>query len=233
MKFFKKSRTACIVGAMMFVPQIIFAQSHFASKVSVGMHAGADFSQISFYPSVPQSFLPGVTAGIAIRYIEENHFGIIAECNFTQRGWKEDFKDTSQFNYSRTINYIEIPVYAHIYFGSQKARFFVNAGPEINFFLAESTSSNFNPYEISVIPNFPNKNRATDQMLLPVQKKVDYGISGGLGIEFQINKRHSIFLEGRFYYGLGNIFNDKRIDPFGASNSMTISATAGWWFRLK
>ncbi len=209
------------------------AQTHFSSRVSFGAHAGVDFSRISFAPSVPQLFKTGMTGGIAIRYIEENHFGLIGECNFVQRGWKEEFDDTPQFSYSRTLNYIEIPVFAHIYFGSSKARFFFNAGPQIDFYISESTSANFNTSDMESIPDFPVVNRSIIQMTMPLRNKIDYGIAGGLGGELQLNRRNSIYIEGRFYYGLGNIFSSNRTDPFSASNSMTISATLGWWFRIK
>ena len=81
-------------------------------------------------------------AGIMFRYIEENHFGLIGEVNFEQRGWKENFEE-APYSYSRDLSYIQIPLLAHIYFGSEKAKFFFNAGPEIGFMIAEKTNSNF------------------------------------------------------------------------------------------
>ncbi len=83
------------------------------------------------------------------------------------------------------------------------------------------------------LPGFPVNNRMNQQMLLDVKQKIDYGISAGLGAEFNLSKRNSIALEARFYYGLGNIFSAKRSDVYSASNQMSIVGTIGYWFRVK
>ena len=99
--------------------------------------------------------------------------------------------------------------------------------------ISESTSANFNVDEMSQLPGFPLRNRTNEQMTMPVKNKVDYGISGGLGGEFNITHNHSVSLEGRFYFGLGNIFSSRRTDIFSSSNSMAVSLTANYWFRVK
>ena len=74
-------------------------QTHHEGTLSVGAKAGASLSRVGFTPTVQQKMLPGMTAGVMVRYIEEKNFGIIAELNLTQRGWKEQF-DESDYNYS-------------------------------------------------------------------------------------------------------------------------------------
>lgn len=207
------------------------AQTHYESNISIGARGGIDLSRILFSPSIKQTWAFNPTLGVGIRYIEENHFGIIAEVNYVRRGWKENFEGLP-FNFQKNLDYIEIPVFAHIYFG-RRARFFFNAGPEIGFRIGESTSSNFDPFNISSIPDFPVRNRRNEAMTEPVTQKIDYGIAAGLGCEYNINPRNSITLEARYYFGLGNIFSSKRQDTFKASNMMYIAVTAGYWFRFK
>ena len=207
------------------------AQTHYKSNITFGVKGGADMSRVFFNPSVKQTFNFGGTAGVMFRYVEESHFGLIAELNFVQRGWKENFEG-APYDYSRTLNYVELPVMAHIYFG-RRGKFFFNAGPEVSYMFKETTSCNFNVSEMATLPEFPNTNRTNTQMTMPVKNKFDYGIAAGLGGEFNINRRHSLCLELRFYYGLGNIFGAKRTDVFNASNQMSLSATIGYWFRTK
>lgn len=207
------------------------AQSHYASNVAVGVKGGADMSQVFFNPSVRQKFNIGTTGAVTVRYIEENHFGLIAELGWVQRGWKEDF-EKAPYSYSRTLDYINLPVLAHIFFG-RRGRFFFNAGPEVSLYLGEKVKSNFNPADMASLPDFPVTGRMNEQMLLPVKQKFDYGICAGLGGEFNLNRRNSIALEVRFYYGLGNVFSAKRVDTYNASNQMTLAATLGYWFRIK
>lgn len=207
------------------------AQTHYKSNITFGVKGGADMSRVFFNPSVKQTFNFGGTAGVMFRYVEESHFGLIAELNFVQRGWKENFEG-APYDYSRTLNYVELPVMAHIYFG-RRGKFFFNAGPEVSYMFKETTSCNFNVAEMATLPEFPNTNRTNTQMTMPLKNKFDYGIAAGLGGEFNINRRHSLCLEVRFYYGLGNIFGAKRTDVFNASNQMSLSATIGYWFRTK
>lgn len=220
-----------VIFAITLLATDVDAQTHYSSNVSIGVKAGADLSMVMFTPSVNQNFNFGYTGGFMFRYIEEDHFGLIAELNFIQRGWKEDFED-APYRYSRTTNYIELPVLAHIYFG-RRGRFFINLGPEIGMYLGEKVSANFNPKDMASLPDFPLKNRMNDQMVLPIKQKFDYGITGGLGAEFNINKQNSICIEGRYYFGLGNIFSSKRADTYSSSNQWSIVLTAGYWFRIK
>lgn len=205
------------------------AQTHYQSRVYLGAHGGVDFSRVNFTPGVPQSFVIGGNAGLNFRYIEESHFGFIVELNWLQRGWKEVF-DELPYKYSRTVNFIQVPFLAHIYFG-RRGKFFFNAGPSISFFVGESTSANFDYANAASIPDLDNHIKS--QYDLPVKQIVDYGIEAGLGGEFSINSRNSIFLEARFYYGLGNMLKSGRTEPIRGSNSMTISVSAGNWFRIK
>lgn len=207
------------------------AQSHYNSTVSIGVRGGADMSKVFFYPSVEELFNFGATAGVTFRYIEERHFGLIAELNFSQRGWKEDFED-APYDYRRTFNYLQLPVLAHIYFG-RRGKFFINLGPEFGFFMGEKTYANFDPTQIATLPDFPYRNRMNSQLTEKVKSKFDYGITAGLGGEFSITPRNSITIEARFYYGLGNVMADKRTDPFQTSTQMTLSLAAGYWFRIK
>lgn len=226
-----RKMAAAAVAAILLIPASASAQTHYHSNVALGGKAGVTMSRIFFNPGVEQKMPMGITFGGMFRYIEEDHFGLIAEVNFLQRGWEENFED-APYRYKRLLSYVQIPVLAHIYFG-RRGRFFFNAGPEFGIYLGSKTSANFDPAQMASLPDFPNVNRMNTQMTLDVQNKFDYGISAGLGAEFNINRRNSLCLEARFYYGLGNIFKSARTDPFKASNSMTIMATLGYWFRVK
>lgn len=205
------------------------AQSHYSSRLYIGAHGGVDLSRVFFTPSVNQSFNIGGNAGVNFRYIEESHFGFILEANWVQRGWKDSFEDLP-YSYSRTANFIEIPFLAHVYFG-RRGKFFFNAGPSVGFMIGESTKSNFDVNAIASNSDFYN--RITYHYMQEVAQKVDYGIQAGLGGEFSINRNNSLYLEGRFYYGLGNLLKSGRTENIRGSNSMTISISCGYWFRMK
>ena len=116
-------RRFAVILATLLAAIATMAQVHYEGTIAVGGKAGVSLSRVNFKPTVQQTMLPGMTAGAMFRYIEENHFGLIAELNVTQRGWKEAF-DESDYNYSHRFTYLELPVMTHIFFGNQRVKGF-------------------------------------------------------------------------------------------------------------
>lgn len=223
-------RRVLLLTVLMLVANVVSAQTHYKAKLSIGAHAGANASMVNFSPSVRQGFLIAANGGLNFRYTEENHFGFIVEANFEQRGWSENFEG-EPFSYSRTINYVQIPFMSHIYFG-RRHKFFINLGPSVSFKVGDAkVKSNFDYKNVGSVPNFPV--HTSQQYLYECKNMFDYGISGGLGGEFGINNCNSVYLEARFYFGIGNVLPAGRTDHFGVSNPMTLSLSAGYWFRMK
>lgn len=202
------------------------------NDLTIGVTGGYVMSNVRFTPKVPQGYHGGITGGLAFRYVCEKYFktiaSVYAELNYSQLGWKEDILDRDNqpvINgetglaeaYSRTINYIQVPVMAHLAWGREYKglSFFLNLGPQFGIYMSESTKSNF---------DFDKRN-TTDraslvvaQDTMAVENKFDYGIAVGLGAEYSIPKAGHILLEGRYYYGLGNLYGDTKRDFFGSSN---------------
>ncbi len=209
----------------------VLAQDHYAGNISVGGKAGVVMARTQFSPSVPQSFLPGFMVGVTARYIEEKHFGIIAELNLEQRGWKEKFDDVD-LSFQRRLTYIHLPILSHIYFGSNKFRGFFNAGPEAAFLISDNITSNFDYANATTLDEFPD-NHDSEQYTLDVKNKFDYGISAGFGMEMIWRNKSSFNLEARFYYGLRDVFSNHKKDPFAASSGMALMLTLGYHYRIK
>ncbi|MDE7148036.1 MAG: PorT family protein [Duncaniella sp.] len=230
-------RVGLLVALALLLPVTVMAQREYSPNFSIGGKAGATLSRMSFSPEVHQKFTQGLTMGLSCRYTEEKIFGLIGEINVTQRGWAEDFaKDEApEFRYSRTLTYVSIPVMTHIYFGSQKVRGFFNLGPEVGFLLGSSIDANFDYNNYQDVPNFPKPEtfRTNEQLAMAVDRKFDYGIVGGAGMELVIKRRHSIMLEGRYYFGLGNIFKDSKRDFFAASRNNSIEISLKYMIRVK
>lgn len=207
------------------------AQRHYVPHVHVGIHGGVSMANQSFYPSIKESLLTGAQFGFSFRYAEERHVGLLVELNVEQRGWKENFEE-DPFSFQRRLTYLELPVMTHIFFGTRTIKGFFNLGPEIGYMTGEKTTADFPYDELPNVPGFP-ANRHYEQMQMDVSGRFDYGITAGAGVEFVIRRRHSITLEGRYYYGLGNIFPSARKDVFSSSRGSSIQITLGYLFRLK
>lgn len=223
-------RLAFILAALSTL--LVTAQTHYEGQIAVGGKAGVTLSRVNFNPTVQQSMLPGMTAGVMFRYIEEKNFGLIAELNLTQRGWKENLEE-SDYNYSHRFTYLELPVMTHIYFGNRRIKGFFNLGPELNVMLGDGISSNFAYQEAAGLEYFVQNTRHIEQLSMKVNNRFDYGICGGAGMEVNLNAKQSLLLEGRFYYGLADVFPNHKTDIFSSSNSMTVMVTLGYFYRLK
>ena len=224
-----------IIITMLVVATVVHtsAQRHYSPNLSIGGKAGATLSMMSFSPKVSQKMLAGAMGGVVVRYTEEKLFGIIAELNVEQRGWSEKYENGEPFNYSRTLTYLQIPLLTHIRFGSDRVKGFVNLGPEVGYMIGSSISANFNWHDVQSVEGYPQRYRTNSQLDMDVENRFDYGISGGIGMELIMKRRHSFMIEGRFYYGLGNIFHATKKDYFSASRGMSIEITAAYLFRLR
>ena len=208
------------------------AETHYKARLSAGVRGGVTLARQDLSPSVPQRFVMGSTGAVTFRYTEEKLFGLVAEFGWVQRGWEEDFEE-SPLRYSRKLTYLTLPVMTQIIFGGRRAKCFINLGPEFSYMIGEKIDANFNYNDLSPVTDWPERKRMTEQLGMKIANKFDYCITGGIGVEFYVQPRHSITLEGRYYFGLGNIFKASKADTFSASRSTSIEISLGYNFRLK
>lgn len=236
MKRLKKTIILLLVG-MLGAPQTIMAQvGEHRDDLSVGVNGGYVLNSIGFSPRVSQGMHGGLTGGLSLRYVCEKYFSticsVMAEVNYASLGWKEDILNstdqpvintvTGQAEaYSRTINYVQVPVFAHLAWGEEHKgfQFFIQAGPQFGAFLSESTSCNFDLASANITDR---SNKTHEQYTMKVENSFDYGIAGGMGMEYTMPHVGHFLLEGRYYYGLGNIYGSSKRDYFGKSNHGSI-----------
>jgi hypothetical protein len=67
---------------------------------------------------------------------------------------------------------------------------------------------------------------------MAVENKFDYGVAVGLGMEFSNRHVGHFLVEGRYYYGLGNIYGNSKRDHFGRSNFGNIVIKFSYLFDI-
>lgn len=210
---------------------------------SVGANGGYALSNVGFEPKVTQGYHGGLTGGFSWRYTSEKYFSTICsiygEVNYASIGWKQDILTANDEpvigdqgaaeEYSRTINYVQVPILAHLAWGreQQGMNFFFQAGPQFGLYLSESTKQNYVSANVS-----DRGNTVTAQESMAVEKKFDYGIAVGAGMEYSHPKVGHILLSARYYYGLGNIYGDSKRDYFAKSNIANIVVKLTWLFDI-
>lgn len=229
------------VVVLLLIPLSAGAQiGEHRSDLAIGVNGGYALSSIGFTPKVTQGMHGGMTGGLSVRYVCEKYFkticSIYAELNYTSAGWKENIVDLNNQpvkgksgadeQYSRTLSYVQLPIMAHLAWGKEHRglQFFVQAGPQFGYMLSESTTANFEPADAN---RDDRANKEITQYGMKVENKFDYGIAAGAGLELSTSVGHFL-LEGRYYYGLGNIYGSSKRDYFSKSNNGIILIKASY-----
>ncbi len=210
---------------LFLIPATLVAQNKnsFQPEWAYGINGGVTISNISFNPTVPQSSYMQYAGGATGRYISENHWGLQLELNYSQRGWKEYHPDNPATQYSRQLNYLELPMFTHLYFNmGRRFRLFFVAGPQVGFLLSENAVASGLPEGDSRPPYYDMK----------IQNKFDWGICGGGGVELRTGVG-SFLLDGRYYFGLSDIFNNSKADYFAASSNKVINVKLSYLIRFQ
>lgn len=192
----------------------------------LGAQGGYMASMVYFSPVVGQEPLKsqfGPTAGLVFRYAGHKVCGLQLELNYMQRGWHEVRTD-----YRRTLDYIEMPMLWHLYFG-KKFRGFFNLGPQIGYLVHESQNG------LSDIPNAWEEGYSskTAHQYAKAEKPFDWGLAAGLGMYYRSRYAGVYQLEARFNYSLGSVFNSTQMDYFTMASHMNLAVTFAYMWQIK
>lgn len=193
-------------------------------EMYVGAHAGAMASTMIFKPNIAnidimQSPLT-INGGLVFRYAGHKVCAIQTELNYMQRGWRETITlGQTTMNYTRQLDYIEIPLLMHLYFGKERFRGFFNLGPQIGYCIRDVAT--------------PLPEGVTAPHYLPIDKPFDWGLAGGLGCYYRTRHIGLFQLEARFNFSMGTTYNNRKVDYFSQSNAMNLSLNFAYLWEIK
>ena len=193
-------------------------------EMYVGAHAGAMASTMLFKPNIAnidimQSPLT-INGGLVFRYAGHKVCAIQTELNYMQRGWRETITlGQTTMDYTRQLDYIEIPLLMHLYFGKEHFRGFFNLGPQIGYCIRDVAT--------------PLPEGVTAPHYLPIDKPFDWGLAGGLGCYLRTRKIGLFQLEARFNFSMGTTYNNRKVDYFSQSNAMNLSLNFAYLWEVR
>ena len=207
---------------------------------AVGVSGGVNLNRISFSPSIKQNSFIGPTLGITARYTSEKYFNtycsVQVELNYSRLGWNENIMNPAgeelPDTYERSIDYVQLPLLTRLAWGREHRglMFYILAGPQIGYCLGESSKQS-ETWTLNADGNPDRPNAVYQQYNMSVENKFDYGITGGLGIELNTKAGH-FMIEGRYYYGLGDIYGNSKKDIFERSAHGTIQIKTAYLFSI-
>lgn len=228
--------------AFLFVSLSVSAQlGELRNQLSIGGNAGITLCNISFDPTIKQGMLQGKTGGITARYTCEKYFSTVcaiqAEINYAQMGWKENILDKYgeplPDTYERHLNYIQVPLFARLSWGKERGglMFVFMAGPQLGFNIGDSEKKS-STWTLNSEGNPDRPNNVYQQYGKKPENTFDYGLTGSIGIEFNTKKGQHIMVDGRYYYGLADIYKNGKKDPFSRSANTCISVRLTYLFNV-
>ena len=190
------------LACLLFVPSTASAQDEAGQPHwRVGITGGANHNwydiDVQYQADYHYASAWGWSAGVFGQYNFMDWLALRAELEATERNYR--FYRTlwySGTNYIAHNTYVQVPVMAQFGFGGQKVRGFVNIGVYAGYWAAGRTKGTmFETLNEETIP--------IDEPYIFQQDKDqrwDFGLAGGLGLEYRCAEHWAIHAEGRCYY---------------------------------
>ena len=230
-----------ILILFLLIPTFAHAQiGDYRNDLCVGVSAGMTMNQMGFDPIINQKYHMAPTIGLTLRYTSEKflsaYCALQVELNYARLGWTEDVLDGNSQplpdSFKRNLDYLQLPFLARLAWGREHRgmMFYFLVGPQIAYCISESTERS-EQWTLNAAGNPDRPNNLYAQYTLPVKHKFDYGITGGIGVELNTKLGHFL-LEGRYYYGLSDVFGNAKKDVFSRSNHGAIVAKLSYLFDV-
>ena len=167
----------------------------------IGASGGATYNWYSINTHYQNDFhydgAWGWNAAVFGQYNFKDWLGLRFELEASERNYR--FRRSGIYagtNYVVHNTYVQLPVMAQFSFGGQKVRGFVNAGVYAGYWAAGQ-------YKGTIYDPMVEKTSPVNEPYIFQEKKDqrgDFGLAGGLGIEYRFLEHWAIHAEGRCYY---------------------------------
>ncbi len=188
-------------------------------KHQFAVKGGQNSSWINFVPAVPQNSTKGFIFGVSYSYMAKGPAGILLELLYTQSGWDET-SETPDLFYSRSLNYLELPVLSNFVIGKKRTHLKLQLGPKIAYLLNENERTNVD----STIARY--------YYGLEVEDKIELGLAFGTSVS-HLFSFGEMQVDIRFNTSLSNLW--RATDDFELKNAQTqgLALTLYYWFDAK
>ncbi len=153
-------------------------------------------------------------------YLKEN-LSIKTNLNYERKSFNTQNFGTDEFGFvnneveiTTNFDYLSFPILVKYEFGNSK-KFFVNSGPFLGFLLSTKSKAD----------GFPDSDSTS------LNKKLDLGISFGIGKKFNLNDKNNLNIEIRENLGLINISDVEVIDN-GTIKTNSLNLILTWDFEI-
>lgn len=194
-----------IVSAQLFSNPEIGITSSISSNTLV--------TDSDYYDERSTSNLLGCSIVIPFQYPINNNFGVRAEISVKTKNYTEDTYqtlDNSITSEEYYNSYIELPLILHFTVGeSKKIRPVINLGGYFSYWLTSYTKGKYlNLSVLSNVDKISNYYTIIDSNEFNLNNnRFNWGLLGGIGLEYHIEKDIKAFFETRISYDISSIYS--------------------------
>jgi hypothetical protein len=208
------------------------------NRLHVGISGGYTYNQlvtsIGYRPFTTYEEKGGFTVGLPVVYRVADWFSLQVEPSVVQKNYlwrRTEYYNFEDLIYPRphqltTNTYLQLPLLAHFSFGGEKLRGFCAPGAFAGYWAGSHIKGImldgvFLPYEYDEAFTFDSRR----------DKRLEYGLLLGMGLEYTYNNLCTFVLEGRYYHGLSDLQKDYMLQQTPRYNS-TYALQLGVLFNL-
>lgn len=189
----------------------VFAASAVA-QTTIGVVAGVSGSRPSFRSSDFREYHSagvgtGYAVGVHLQFDIIDRIGLVFEPAWSVKGWKVN-SQLSDYTWNRIrMHMIDLPALVRYNGGRKQYRYYLNAGPELNFWLGgrgevgiadqNQGVTNIYPYRL----NFGGFRPEMTYMNMMGANRVQISFVAGAGIQFELKENRFAGLEVRYAFG--------------------------------
>lgn len=214
--------------------------------VRAGYGVGHGRLESGYRPPLTNEWVWGMySGGIAWKYYSPEKFlgGVSMEIEFLQKAYQYRLRDSyslelTDMSYRRTVNSVQIPLIWQPHYTTPNNRFrvFLNLGISVQYHFPVSLAE-------YVYKGKEVYYREKYEQILIRDNPFGYGLLGGLGFNIAFN-RWEFMLEGRYYFGYGDILRNngkypssidgtgRKIENPRRSPLDNITLSTGFFYRL-
>ena len=194
-----------------------------AKEFYIGVHGGVTASTVYFRPTIANmkpitnACMLGGNGGLVFRYAGHKYCAFQMELNYEHRGWAEK---SDAGSYSRSLHYVELPIFMHLNFGNEVCKWFFNLGPQIGYCVKDEGNSG------TLV------NGTGSYEYDPMAQRFDWGLAAGTGFYVQTRRAGLYQLEVRFDYSFGGVYGTRATDHFRMASPMDLSINLAYMWKF-
>jgi hypothetical protein len=205
------------------------SQEQFVPYIGVGVQGGLNKTWLDLKTAISndEGAINASLFGLVINYVNKPVTGIQIEVNLSQRGWQED----TILNYTRKMEYLEIPFLSHLTFGKKLMRYTIDLGPYVAFhrtYVEDFKGASTNEDGSFQIPIELYKDIFGEE----IDNTFDYGYMVGAGIGVN-TKLGEYLIRFRYSQSLNNIWSQYPNSNYYKSKIRGIYVGLSYTYNIK